>query len=182
LDDTDAKARRTLAGAYMVARSDTKMANLQIAAAISFNPSEYWNFCMKSWLVTLAGDADEGVSCSTEAMRLNPFSHDDCLETQFVAAYCAHRYEEAVCAISRMGALRQETTAGLAACYAQLGRDMEARRAMSDFLAVAAKTIAHYPGYDRNAWRTYWARKYPFQRPADLEHLLDGFRKAGLPV
>jgi len=182
LDDSDAKARRTLGGAYMLARSDIKMANLQIAAAISFNPSEYWNFCWKSWLVTIAGDPDEGISCSTEAMRLNPFSHDTCLQNQFVAAYCARRYEEALSAIARMGSLKQLTTAGLAACYAQMGRDQEARRAMSDFLAVAAKTIAVYPADDCNAWRTYWARKYPFQRPADFEHLLDGFRKAGLPV
>jgi class 3 adenylate cyclase/tetratricopeptide (TPR) repeat protein len=183
LDDTDAKARRTMAVAYMLARSDMQMANLQVEAAISFNPNEYWNFCVKGWLVTMAGHADEGISCATEAMRLNPFSHDDCLETQFVAAYCTHRYEEALAAIARMRAPRRHITgAGLAACYAQMGRDAEARRAMADFLAEAAKTLAHYPGDDCNAWRAYWARKLPFQRPTDFEHLLEGYRKAGLPV
>jgi adenylate cyclase len=182
LDDTDTKARRTLACAYMLARADIQMANLQLAAAISFNPNEYWNFCLKTWLVTLAGDADGGISCATEAIRLNPFSHDGCLEAQFLAAYCAHRYEEALATIARMGAARSVTTAGLAACYAQMGRDPEAHQAMSNFLVEAAKTVTRYPGDDRNAWRAYWARKCPFQRPADFEHLLDGFRKAGLPV
>jgi TolB-like protein/class 3 adenylate cyclase len=182
LDDTDTKARRALACAYVVARADIQMANLQLAAAISFNLNEYYNFCVKSWLATLAGDADGGISCATEAMRLNPFSHDGCLETQFMAAYCAHRYEEALAAIARMGALRPAITAGLAACYAQMGRGPEAHQAMSDFLIEAAKTITRYPGEDRNTWRAYWARMYPFQQPADFEHLLDGFRKAGLPV
>jgi adenylate cyclase len=182
LDDTDAKARRALGSAYMRARSDMQMANLQVATAISFNPNEYWNFCLKGWLMTMAGHAEEGISCATEAMRLNPFSHDGCLETQFVAAYCTHAYEEALAAIARMRAPRQTTSAWLAACYAQMGRDAEAHQAMSDFMAEAAKTTTRYPGNDRSAWRAYWAQKLPFQRPADFEHLLDGFRKAGLPV
>jgi adenylate cyclase len=182
LDDSDAKARRTLAIAYLQTRSDFQMASLQLANAMSLNPNEYWNFCAKSWLTTLSGDADAGISCSTEAMRLNPFAHDGCLEAQFLAAYCARRYEEAIAAIARMGAPRQTTNAGLAACYAQMGRDADARRAMADFMAEAARLMARYPGDDPARWRAYWARLLPFRRSADLEHLLDGFRKAGLPV
>jgi adenylate cyclase len=182
LDDSDAKARRTLAGAYLLTRSDFQMASLQLANAVSLNPNEYWNFCAKSFLTTMAGDSDAGISCSTEAIRLNPFAHDGCLESQFTAAYCARRYEEAIAAVARMSAPRPTTAAGLAACYAQLGRDADARRAMADFLAEASKVMAHYPGDDPVAWRAYWARLFPFQRSADLEHMLDGFRKAGLPV
>ena len=57
----------------------------------------------------------------------------------------------------------------LAAIYAQLGRAEEAKNATSEVLK-------HEPDYSmakEHAW--------PFRNPADLEHLLDGYRKAGLP-
>ena len=68
----------------------------------------------------------------------------------------------------------------LAACHAQLERDSEARQAMVKYLSVAREVIADYPGKDRDRWRCYWARHFPFKDSADLDHLLDGFRKAGL--
>jgi adenylate cyclase len=182
LDESDAGARRILAAAYLNSRSDYEMARLQVDTALSFNPNEYWNFCFKGWLTTLAGDSDEGITCTTEAMRLNPFSHDSCLGVQFLAAYSAHRYDEAIAAVARMSHPSFWTSAQLAACYAQQGRDAEARREMSEFLTAAASQIANYPDEDREAWRGYWARMFPFKRAADLEHLLDGFRKSGLPV
>jgi len=182
LDESDAGARRILASAYLNSRSDFQMARLQVDTALSLNPNEYWNFCLKGWLSTLEGDSDEGITCTIEAMRLNPFSHDSCLTVQFVAAYNAHRYDEAIAGIARMAHPQPDASACLAACYAQLGRDTEARREMSAFLTAAASQIAHYPGVDSEAWRKYWARRFPFKRAADLDHMLDGFRKAGLPV
>jgi adenylate cyclase len=182
LDETDAGARRILASAYLNSRSDFEMAKLQVDTALSFNPNEYWNFCLKGWLSTLAGDSDEGITCTSEAIRLNPFSHDSCLIVQFVAAYSARRYDEAIAAIARMSHPEFETSAFLAACYAQQGRDTEARREMSAYQKVAPSQIANYPGEDGDAWRKYWARRFPFKRASDVEHLLDGFRKAGLPV
>jgi adenylate cyclase len=182
LDESDAGARRVLASAYLNSRSDFEMARLQVDTALSFNPNEYWNFCLKGWLSTLAGNSDEGITCTTEAIRLNPFSHDSCLGVQFTAAYCAHRYDEAIAALARMSHPGFWTSAELAACYAQQGRDADARREMSEFLTAAVSQIAHYPDQDPEAWRRYWARHFPFKRAADLEHLLDGFRKAGLPV
>ena len=182
LDESDAGARLVLASAYLKSRADFEMARLQVDTALSFNPNEYWNFCFKGWLTTLAGDSSEGITCTTEAMRLNPFSHDSCLEIQFTAAYCAHRYDEAIAAVARMSHPTFWMSAHLAACYAQQGRDAEARREMSEFLTAASSEIANYPDQDREAWRRYWARMFPFKRAADFEHLLDGFRKAGMPV
>jgi adenylate cyclase len=182
LDESDAGARRILASAYLNSRSDFEMAKLQVDTALSFNPNEYWNFCLKGWVSTLAGDSDEGITCTSEAIRLNPFSHDSCLFVQSVAAYIARRYDEAIAAIARMSHPDFETSAFLAACYAQQGRDTEARREMSAYLKVASSQIANYPGEDGEAWRKYWARRIPFKRASDTEHLLDGFRKAGLPV
>ena len=75
-----------------------------------------------------------------------------------------------------------EVNALLAACYAQLGREAEASQAMANFMADAPEEIANYPSEDREGWRRYWAIAFPFKETDDLDHLLDGFRKAGLPV
>jgi adenylate cyclase len=61
--------------------------------------------------------------------------------------------------------------AWLAATYAQLGKLAEARSA-------AAEVMRINPGYTIDGTQ----RKVSvFKRPEDVEHLLDGLRKAGLP-
>jgi hypothetical protein len=35
---------------------------------------------------------------------------------------------------------------------------------------------------DNSKWLDYWARVFSIFTPADLEHLLEGLRKAGLPA
>ena len=77
---------------------------------------------------------------------------------------------------------KNQIKALLAACYAQLGRDREARQALSEFLSTAHQEIAAFPGEDPDLWRRYWARHFPFENSKDLDHLLDGLRKAGLPA
>jgi hypothetical protein len=37
-------------------------------------------------------------------------------------------------------------------------------------------------GDDYDKWRVYWARVFSIFTTADLEHLLEGLRKAGLPA
>ena len=53
---------------------------------------------------------------------------------------------------------------------------------MNAYMAIAPEEIAIGPGEDPKAWQRHWAQYHPFRDRADLEHLLDGFRKAGMPV
>jgi hypothetical protein len=53
---------------------------------------------------------------------------------------------------------------------------------MDAYMATAPEEIAIWPGEDPKAWRQHWAESQLFRDPADLEHLLDGFRKAGMPA
>jgi hypothetical protein len=52
---------------------------------------------------------------------------------------------------------------------------------MAHYLANASTDMAAYPGTDSDRWRQYWAVNTPFKDSKDLEHLLDGLHKAGLP-
>ena len=56
-----------------------------------------------------------------------------------------------------------------AAIYAQLGRIEEAK-------AEAAEYLKHDPDYTMAI-----EHKWPYKNQEDLEHLLDGYRTAGLP-
>ncbi len=60
----------------------------------------------------------------------------------------------------------------LAVSYGQLGMQAEAAQAVSDLLAV-------HPSYAQNARREL--RKYYWDE-TELEHVMDGFRKAGLDI
>ena len=57
-----------------------------------------------------------------------------------------------------------------ASAFAQLGQVEEAR-------GEAAEVLRINPAFTIESWK----RTAPFKDPKDLEHLIDGLRKAGLP-
>ena len=118
---------------------------------------------------------------AAHAIRLSPLTTEDCYGAQCVAAYSAGHYEEALIPLGSMPEPPNFVNAYRAMCYAQLGREPEARQAMADYLARASTEMAAYPGRDSERWRQFWADFLPFKDPKDLEHILDGLRKAGLP-
>ncbi len=70
----------------------------------------------------------------------------------------------------------------LAATYAQLGRDDEARAMAAKFLNRAAAESAIHPEDDVGRWQAYWLRLIPIKEAEDRDHLFDGLRKAELPA
>jgi hypothetical protein len=72
--------------------------------------------------------------------------------------------------MNRKSPLQYYDHAHLAAAYAYLGRDAEAR-------TETAEVRRMKPDFSIGTY----AKQEPFKDPANLEHLLVGFRKAGLP-
>jgi TolB-like protein/Tfp pilus assembly protein PilF len=182
LDELDSRARVNLAVAYYWAKSNFEAAQVQFSKALELNSNDADAYCLQGWCHVLAGEGEQAIACTDRAMRLSPFDIYECYLAQFFAHYTAERYEDALSALGRIPDPEYKIEALRAACYAQLGRDAEARQAMANFMAEAAEAIADWPGEDPQAWRRYWANSCPFQHADDLERLLDGFRKAGLPV
>jgi adenylate cyclase len=180
LDDADSTACYGLAQAYF-ARHQPELAKIQIEKALALNPNDYHNLCSKGWYLALSGERVEGIVCSNEAMRLNPFAPDNCLLSIGVAEYVERRYQAALAAFGKMRSLGLLKPACLAACYAKLGRDQQARAAAAEVLESAKTELAIQLGEDAERWRSYWTKQFPFQNPDDFEHLLSGLRKAGLP-
>ena len=181
-DDLDSRAHLCLAAAYHYGRANFTAARREYDRAIQLNPNDYDAFCLRSWLLALSGQVEEGIASAEYALRLSPMTTEDCRVAQCLAAYGARQYEDALAALLSIAEPTAHVNAFLAMCHARLGQHAEARRAMRDFLAVVPQNFAGDPGNDRNGWRRYWATRYPFENKADLHHMLEGLAKAGMPL
>jgi tetratricopeptide (TPR) repeat protein len=180
LDRADSTAWCALAWSQM-SRNQHELAKTAIERAIALNPNDYDNLCIKGWCLALSGDPAECIDCMQKAIRVNPFAPVDCLIAMGIAEYTARHYEAAIETYGKITGSALLKHACLAACYAQLGRDGEARAAIAEALELAGTELTTQPGAEAESLRSYLAAMFHFQNPSSFEHLLDGLRKAGLP-
>ena len=115
-------------------------------------------------------------------MRLNPLVPDNCLFAIGMAEYAAGRYEEALAAFGKVKGWGLFCPAWIAACYAQLGRDAQARAAAAEVREFAPSDPSVPDEDDIERWRAYWSRLGIFEDPNDQARFLEGLRMAGLPA
>lgn len=147
-----------------------------IAAArrwVEIEPGNAEAYANLAGILHFAGEPERVGGLIEKAKRLNPFH--PFYYTLYVGQACftMHRFEDAVQYIKRSIAHNPESLPAhfyLAACHGQLGEDAlardalaEVRRVSHDFSIAWLRTIAAY------------------RRPADLDLLTEGLRKAGLP-
>lgn len=182
LDEYDSRARMALGAAYHFAEADFTRAGLCYDKALELNPNDFWGWCLKSLLLALSGEGDQALFCSAEAIRRGPLSTYDCRISQFLSNFTARRYEDALKELYSIAEPENEVNACLAMCYAQLGRQDDARQAAAIYMETARQQFAEYPGDHPDAWRRYWRQRYPFKREEDFVHLVDSFCKAAFEV
>jgi adenylate cyclase len=173
LDSTNIMARYALAFAYFWG-GEYERAAIEIEQAIECNPNDYHTVCLKGWILTYSGQLHEGLQCTTDAMRSNPYAADSCLEIIGTGEYLSGNYDQALRAFGKMQSQGFHKLCGLAACYAQMGRADEAARIGQQVIAIEnAET-------QQDKWQDFWNRVYKFRNPVDREHFLDGMIKAGI--
>jgi TolB-like protein/Tfp pilus assembly protein PilF len=182
LDDQNSGAHLCLAWGYWRIKGNYEMAEAQIEEAIALNPNDLDNYCFKGWLSTCAGKLEEGIWCSSQAIRRAPNLPDECLRTRVMAEYLLGQFEQAILTFGRMVRPPVSLLGWVAACYAELDRTAEAHAMAADFRARAGFTGIGPLDDDIASWRAYWAKCFPAREPASLERLFAGLRKAGLPV
>jgi adenylate cyclase len=182
LDDQDSRAHLCLAWGYWRVEGNFEIAKAQIEEAIALNPNDLDNYCLKGFLSTYAGELEEGIWCTSEAIRRAPNMPEKCLESRVMAEYLLGRYGDAIATFGRMSHPPVELLGWIAACYAELGRDSEARAATMQFRERARAERAGAPDDDTEAWRAYWLKAFPAREFTNVERLFAGLRKAGLPV
>ena len=173
LDQTNIMARYARAAAYFWG-GEYERAVAEIEQAVECNPNDYHTGCLKGWILTYSGQLQEGLQCTTDAMRTNPLAADTCLEIIGTGEYLSGNYDQALRAFGKMKSEGFHKLGGLAASYAQMGRTDEASRVIRQIIADDETD----PQQER--WQDFWSRVYKFKNTSDREHFLDGMKKAGI--
>ena len=177
LDRENAAAWYALAMASSTS-GDSVTAVTAARRSVELNP----NFAQGYFALAVAslyhGQPEEALAAAETALRLNPNApqYFAWLAPRASALYLLRRYDEAIETALHSLSLRRLTDSRfptamrvLAASYAQLGMEAQARAAVAEILESGGteRTIADVVR--------------PFRRVADREHYAEGLHKAGLP-
>ena len=172
LDATSQLSYRSLAEAHYF-RGELGAFRPAADRVLSLNPRDTGNVAIIGHLIAFGGDWPRGCSVVQKVMQLNPH-HAGWLHFVFVYDHYRKReYEQALAAAEKINMPGHFwVSAFLAAINAQLGRTEAAREHLKTFLELA-------PDVGRNVR----AEISKWQVSDELvEHLVDGWRKAGLDV
>jgi adenylate cyclase len=177
LDDSDSLAQAHM-GYVLLYRRQYERARQHIERALALNP-HHPDLAMVLGLCELwSGNAEVGLAKVKDAMRLDPFGHYGILLG--LVHYSLRNYRDAVAAFNTARAKLPTTIARLAASYARLGHDEQARSAAEEFLEVASAGMTTCGVPLPESWLDFLAERHPYQRQDDMDHFLDSLRKAGL--
>jgi len=169
IDDNDPRCQ-TAMGLAQTYNRQFDLAEYHFAKARSLNPNSVQIASQNAFCMSKFGRPAEALSVLDTAALRDP--HRPIWHYQYRAGilFEGRRYEESVETFNRVNPKQYWDHGYLAAAYALLGREREARTEIAETLRMRPDmTISK------------WAKAEPFKNPADLEHLLDGLRKAGLP-
>jgi TolB-like protein/Tfp pilus assembly protein PilF len=140
--------------------------------AVALNPMDGTLLGLLGLLLHHSGDEERGLRMAESGMRLNPNYPGILRFTAFSNAYLHGRYEQALEAAVRINMPGFfYAHACRAAALGQLGQREAAQKAVRDTLALRSD----FGSTARHEFSKWW-------RPEQVEHLLDGLRKAGLEV
>jgi adenylate cyclase len=125
-------------------------------------------------VLAYAGESKQGIDAIETALLLNPKPTPDTELYAGIVLFIDGQYQRAAKALARGERERYGTEPGwiyLAAAHALQGQNEEAANAISSLLDRYPNSSVEYIG----------TRDTYFRRPQDLEKLLAGLRKAGLP-
>lgn len=140
----------------------------QYKRALVLNPNDANAAASLGVSLAIKGQGPEGIAQIREAMRLNPYHPEWYWIDLGTAFFAARRYDDAIEAYKRRTKPKVMVLSRMAACYAFLGLDLEARDA-------ARRVLAQDPAFRVSQLRITGAT-------ADHSaHLRAGMLKAGLP-
>jgi TolB-like protein/Flp pilus assembly protein TadD len=166
------KAHRVAAWHYTFKRQHEK-AIAEAERALTLEPNNTKSHSAMGGALMYAGRSKEAIEFWKKAMRLDPYYPARYLMYLGLAQFCAGQLEEAATSFER-GRKRNPglSVLPLAAIYAHLGREQEAKDVLADHMK---KRKMSKPPTVKRVLKTY-----PFKDPKDTNRLAEGLRKAGL--
>ena len=181
LDESDSRGHYAIACGLML-DGQYERADLHAARGVDLNPSEYHNLCNRGYSLMSLGRIEDSIACFTESLRRNPLAPNSCLLAVGLIEYLDANYGQAAKALSRMTGYRVQRASTLAAACAQVGYEDAAHTAVEEFERLSEDIPIRPTGTDGSDWRDFWRRAYPYLRDDAFGHMLEGLRKAALPV
>ncbi len=167
-DQNDGQPHVILGMVYLERRSFDEAA-FHAERSVALNPNDSHAAIFMGELLAYLGRPEEGITWAERAFRLNPFPPQAYNSFYGMIQFAARRYAESIATFNRILAAHNWEMMYRAAANAYLGRLEEAR-------AFASKWVEQHP--DVSLLTS--AAKEPFKQPADLDHLLEGLRIAGI--
>jgi adenylate cyclase len=169
LDENDVEAHRILCEVNMI-RRQWDQAQLHNKKALALNPNDPRMVAQRGELFTWLGKPDEGAEWVEKAMRLDPYDAHSRAHLLGRALHASQRYAEAADTYKQIRSPRFGHCADLAACYAQMGMDAEAK-------TQAEEVLKRKPDFSVAGY----VDSLSYRDDADREHHREGLHKAGLP-
>ena len=170
LDNSEAEAHWVLAMALVNSKNQQKSAIAEFERALSLSPNNADLLASMGWGLSYLGKANEAVESIKKAMRLNPVHPDWYIQGLMLALYCARCYEEVIAVSKTINVRHLNTHLVLAGSYALMGQ-------LNNAKIPVTKILQEKPDFSLRQW----GESLSFENSSDLEHYIDGLRKAGLP-
>jgi TolB-like protein len=168
LDESDAWSHAVVGLVYTI-EGQHELAGLHFDRAIILNPMDVRITSVYALWLAYTGRGDQAVRSLDADLRRDPFPPEWLWGFRGLALFQCHRYSEAIRALKQRITTHLWDYYYLAASYAYLGR-------LEDAQACGEEILRIRPGFSLEQV----GLTEPFKDPADLEHLLNGLRKAGL--
>ena len=141
----------------------------ELETALRLNPNDPDLMVNRALQYTYSGQPDAALRLVERAERLNPSLPNHYLSNRGFALFELHQYDEAAEAFKAVTSPAHWDHYYLAACYAYLGREREARRHVAR--AIEKAPFLTLSSLSRRTW---------YADSVDREHLLEGLRNARL--
>ena len=146
------------------------VAGLHAAKAVALNPNSVAYEVHYAYWLWVVGRNSEALDRLDAAAKRDPFTGTHIYQNRGYALFDERRYEEAIDALNLANSKQPWDRVHLAAAYAYLGRDAEART-----------QVAHLLQSHPHCTLSWYAKIEERKNPAAREHIMAGSRMAGIP-
>ena len=178
LDDTDSVTQASIGYAYLF-KGELDQAYVHLDRALELNPGDTDALIFMSRFEMLSGRPELAIERIAEANQYNPFGkYNWSLGTAY---YAMRRYDEAKLKLQAIHSPAAIMLIWMAAVYAQTGEIEKARELAVKFVANVEEKLSSLDAPLPTSWLGFVAERWPFRMQEDMDHLLEGLRKAGVP-
>ena len=181
VDPRDSRAHYALSCALMF-QGEFQEADRHAELAVQLSPAEYHTSCNRGYSLLALGQIEKSVEYFEISIRRNPMAPSSCLLACALIDYVEEHYGNATTALAKITGYPVQRSSTIAAACAQEGYMVTARNAVNQFHEITRNSPLRPRSQQDQGWSEYWRKAYPYLSGEPLERLLDGLKKAALPV